>query len=77
MNVSFVRKVGQDLLAAIPQLAASTGSACHAGSIELSPVLKEMDVPEEVGMGAIRFSLGRNTTKAELDLVMESLKEII
>jgi cysteine desulfurase len=77
LNVSFVRKAGQDLLAAIPQLAASTGSACHAGSIELSPVLKEMDVPEEVGMGAIRFSLGRNTTKAELDLVMESLKEII
>lgn len=77
LNVSFVRKVGQDLLAAIPQLAASTGSACHAGSIELSPVLKEMDVTEEVGMGAIRFSLGRNTTKAELDLVMESLKEII
>jgi cysteine desulfurase len=77
LNVSFVRKVGQDLLAAIPQLAASTGSACHAGSIELSPVLKEMDVTEEVGMGAIRFSLGRSTTKAELDLVMESLKEII
>lgn len=77
LNVSFVRKVGQDLLAAIPQLAASTGSACHAGSIELSPVLKEMDVTEEVGMGAIRFSIGRNTTKAELDLVMESLKEII
>jgi cysteine desulfurase len=77
LNVSFVRKVGQDLLAAIPQLAASTGSACHAGSIELSPVLKEMDVTEEVGMGAIRFSLGRNTTKAELDLVMESLKEIL
>jgi cysteine desulfurase len=77
LNVSFVRKIGQDLLAAIPQLAASTGSACHAGSIELSPVLKEMDVPEEVGRGAIRFSLGRNTTKAELDLVMESLKEIL
>ncbi len=77
LNVCFVRKIGQDLLSAIPQLAASTGSACHAGSVELSPVLKEMDVPEEVGMGAIRFSLGRNSTKDEIDQVILRLKEII
>lgn len=76
LNVSFIRRVGQDLLAAIPQLAASTGSACHAGSIDLSPVLKEMNVPVEVGMGAIRFSLGRYTTKDEIDQVVESLKGI-
>ncbi|MEH7309109.1 cysteine desulfurase family protein [Neobacillus drentensis] len=77
LNVSFVRKVGQDLLNAIPQLAASNGSACHAGSIELSPVLKVMDVPEEIGMGAIRFSLGRDTTKDEIDQVVELLKGIL
>jgi cysteine desulfurase len=77
LNVSFVRRIGQDLLDAIPQLAASTGSACHAGSIELSPVLKEMDVPEEVGMGAIRFSLGRYTTRDEIDIVVKVLKEKI
>lgn len=77
LNVSFVRRVGQDLLDAIPQLAASTGSACHAGSIELSPVLKVMDVHKEIGMGAIRFSLGRQTTKDEIDQVMELLKGIL
>jgi cysteine desulfurase len=77
LNVSFVKKIGQDLLDAIPQLAASTGSACHAGSIELSPVLKEMKVPEEVGMGAIRFSLGRHTTKDEINLVLKWLKDTI
>jgi cysteine desulfurase len=77
LNVSFVRRVGQDLLDQIPQLAASTGSACHAGSIELSPVLKEMNVPEEVGMGAIRFSLGRYTTKDEIDIVVKAFKEVI
>ncbi|WP_308162311.1 cysteine desulfurase family protein [Bacillus sp. ISL-18] len=77
LNVSFVRKVGQDLLPAIPNLAASTGSACHAGSIELSPVLKAMSVPEEVGMGAIRFSLGRYTTKDEIDQVILCFKKII
>ncbi len=77
LNVSFVRKIGQELLDTIPHLAASTGSACHAGSIELSPVLKEMKVPEEVGMGAIRFSLGRYTTKDEIDSVLKAFKEIL
>ncbi|OCA81465.1 cysteine desulfurase NifS [Bacillus sp. FJAT-27225] len=77
LNVSFVKRIGQDLLDKIPQLAASTGSACHAGSIELSPVLKEMAVPEQVGMGAIRFSLGRHTTKDEIDQVLLWLKKAI
>ncbi|WHZ06081.1 cysteine desulfurase family protein [Neobacillus sp. YX16] len=76
LNVSFVRRIGQDLLDKIPDLAASTGSACHAGSIELSPVLKEMNVPEEIGMGAIRFSLGRYTTKDEIDTVIKGFKAI-
>jgi hypothetical protein len=40
-------------------VAASTGSACHAGSVQLSPVLAAMGVPERVGMGAVRFSLSR------------------
>lgn len=73
LNVSFINRVGQDILSAIPQLAASTGSACHAGSVELSPVLKAMQVPEYVGMGAIRFSLGRSTTKAEIEQVIQWL----
>jgi cysteine desulfurase len=77
LNVSFVRRIGQDLLSAIPHLAASTGSACHAGSIELSPVLREMDVTEVVGMGAIRFSLGRYSTKDEIDQVVLEFKKII
>ncbi|MBT2686700.1 cysteine desulfurase [Bacillus sp. ISL-47] len=70
LNVSFVNRMGQDILDAIPLLAASTGSACHSGKIELSPVLREMGVPENIGMGAIRFSLGRYTTKEEIDQVV-------
>lgn len=77
LNVSFVNKIGQDLLSAIPLLATSTGSACHAGNVKLSPVLKEMKVTEDVGMGAIRFSLGRYTTKDEIDQVLTWLKEIV
>lgn len=54
-------------------MAASTGSACHAGMVELSPTLRAMGVPPEVGMGAIRFSLGRSTTAGEIDAVLDRL----
>lgn len=77
LNVNFINKVGQEILDRIPELAASTGSACHSGEVELSPVLKEMNVPEHVGMGAIRFSLGMNTTKNDIDEVVKRLKETL
>jgi cysteine desulfurase len=48
-------------------------SACHSGRIELSPVLAAMSVPERIGMGAIRFSLGRGTTSDEIDDVVARL----
>ena len=77
LNVSFVGRIGAELLAGLDGVAASTGSACHAGRIELSPVLKAMGVPPEVGMGAVRFSLGRSTTAEEIDEVVERLTEAI
>lgn len=76
-NISFVGKVGADILAALDGVAASTGSACHSGHVELSPVLAAMQVPPEVGMGAIRFSLGRATTEAEIDAVAADLVRIL
>lgn len=77
LNVSFVGGVGADILAAMPEVAASTGSACHSGHVELSPVLKAMGVAPEIGMGAIRFSLGRTTTKDEIDHVISALRRVI
>jgi cysteine desulfurase len=73
LNVSFLEHHGHELLARLPNLAASTGSACHAGSLQISPVLAAMGVSQEVGLGAVRFSLGRYTTQTELDVVVESL----
>jgi len=73
LNVSFVAQVGAEILARLPGVAASTGSACHAGSVELSPVLQAMGVTPEIGMGAIRFSLGRTTTREEIEAVVENL----
>ena len=73
LNVSFLGYVGAEILARIPEVAASTGSACHAGRVELSPVLEAMHVSPEVGAGAIRFSLGRKTTAQQINAVAERL----
>ena len=67
LNVSFVGLSGSELLAAIPEIAASTGSACHDGSVHFSPVLTAMNVDARVAAGAIRLSLGRQTTEDEVD----------
>jgi cysteine desulfurase len=77
LNVSFVGCIGADILAALDGVAASTGSACHAGGVELSPVLRALNVPEHVGLGAVRFSLGRETTADELAEVVERLHLIL
>ncbi|KAB2874711.1 MAG: cysteine desulfurase [Bauldia sp.] len=76
LNVAFVGMVGADLLSRLDGVAASTGSACHTGRIELSPVLEAMGVPPEAGMGAIRFSLGRGTTADEIDAVVDRLASV-
>jgi cysteine desulfurase len=75
LNVSFVGKAGGEILSRLDGVAASTGAACHSGSVELSPVLKAMGISPEVGMGAIRFSLGRTTTFQELERVVDLLKD--
>jgi cysteine desulfurase len=77
LNVSFPGQHGHEILSRIPGLAASTGSACHAGAHQLSPVLRAMGVPESVGLGAIRFSLGRNSTSDEVEAVVGWLTEVL
>jgi cysteine desulfurase len=77
LNVSFVRRVGSDILRQLDGVAASTGSACHTGSVELSPVLKAMAIAPEIGMGAIRFSLGLATTRGDIQEVVDRLKRIL
>lgn len=55
------------LLARLPKLAASSGSACHAGAPGPSPVLLAMGIPEWVAARSIRLSLSRYTTKDQID----------
>ncbi len=66
LNVSIRGLVGETLLTHIPQIAASTGSACHAGSTEPSAVLLAMGLDRELALGALRISLGRYTTDDEV-----------
>jgi cysteine desulfurase len=77
LNVSFVNRIGVDILGRLNGIAASTGSACHSGRIELSPVLQAMGIAPEVGMGAIRFSLGRGTTHDEIQAVVVRLTDVL
>src|SRR5215471_336026 len=77
LNVSFVGRIGAEILGRLEGVAASTGSACHSGYLELSPALEAMGVAPEVGMGAVRFSLGRETTRNEIDAVAERLVDIL
>jgi len=77
LSVSFVGRTGADILSAMPQVAASTGSACHAGSVNVSPVLAAMGTPVDVAAGTIRFSLGRSTTFEDIEHVAERLRETI
>jgi cysteine desulfurase len=55
----------------------STGSACSAGMPEPSHVLLRMGLPDEVARGSLRFSLGWNSTKADVDKLLLALPEAV
>jgi cysteine desulfurase len=75
LNIGIQGIVGEELLSRIPEVAASTGAACHAGSTEPSSVLLEMGVERERALGALRLSLGRYTTQEEIDMAGELIVE--
>lgn len=67
LNASFLGLIGSELLETTPGIAASTGSACHEGEVSISPVLAAMGLDPLVARGAVRLSVGRYTTEAEVD----------
>ena len=66
LNISIKGVVGEELLSQIPEITASTGSVCHAGSTEPSGVLLAMGLTREQALGALRLSLGRWSTQEEV-----------
>lgn len=79
LNVSFPGCDSETLLVSLDMqgIAASSGSACSSGSVEPSHVLKAMGLPPAMARSAIRFTLGKDNTREEIDYVLESLREII
>lgn len=75
LNISIPGIVGNDLLEAVPEVAASTGSACHAGISRPNATLVAMGVPEDLALGCLRLSLGRYTTADEVDFAAERIVE--
>jgi cysteine desulfurase len=73
LNASFLGTIGSELLEAAPGVAASTGAACHEGHFIVSPIFSALGLPEEVGRGAVRLTVGRFTTEDEVDRAAELL----
>lgn len=73
LNISFPAVADWQLLDAAPTVAASTGSACHAGDHAVSGVLAAMGLTRESAAGAVRLSLGRFTAEREIDSAAEAL----
>ena len=79
VNISFEGIEGESILLNldIERIAASTGSACSSSSLEPSHVLLSIGLTHEFAHGSVRFSLGKQTTKDELDYVVEALPGIV
>jgi cysteine desulfurase len=73
LNVAFRGCRGDQLLGRCPDLAASTGAACHGGGTTLSDTLQAMAIAPEVGAGTVRLSLGVHTTAAEVEIAIKQL----
>jgi cysteine desulfurase len=73
LHVSFPGVRGAAVLAGAPEVAATTGAACHEGSEQPSAVLTAMGIPRDEALGAVRLSLGRGTTAADVDRAADAL----
>ena len=75
LNISIRGILGGELLSEIPEIAPSTGAACHAGATEPSSVLLRMGLSREWALGALRLTLGRWSTSEEIDTAAKLIVE--
>ena len=78
-NFSFRFIEGESLLIMLDMkgICASSGSACTSGSLDPSHVLLAIGLPHEIAHGSLRLTLSEETTKEEIDYVVDSIKEIV
>lgn len=75
LNVLFPRVSGRQLLAACPDVMASNGSACHADMEDPSAILTALGIARNAALGAVRLSIGRSTTSADVDAAAAHLAQ--
>jgi cysteine desulfurase len=73
LNVSITGVRGDDLLAAIPGIAAATGAACHSATPEPSPVLLAMGYDPDRALSALRLTIGRWTTRDDIEQAAQEI----
>ena len=76
-SVSFKGQEANTILDKLQSVAASAGAACHSDRIDVSDVLKAMNLPIEYAMGTIRLSVGRHTTEDEIDRAVQEIADVI
>ena len=79
VNVVFAFIEGESILLLLNRkgIAASTGSACSSKSLDPSHVLIACGLPHEVVHGSLRLTLGEETTEADVDYVIDAVKEVV
>jgi len=73
LNVSFQGVAGESLLFGLDGIAVSSGSACASGSREPSYVLRSLGLDDQAAQSSLRFSLGRSTSRDDIDVVVSML----
>ena len=77
VNIAFEGVEGDALMASLPEVALSTGSACSSESLSASYVLKAIGLPDALAYASLRFGISRFTTDAEIDYVLHKLPSIV
>jgi len=77
VNLSFSYVEGESLLMALKDIALSSGSACTSASLEPSYVLRALGAAEDMAHSSLRFGIGRFTTEAEIDFVVERIVQVV
>jgi cysteine desulfurase len=77
LNITVDKVDAERLMAAMPQIAVSTGSACNSATIEPSHVLHSMGLSRHEGLSSLRISLGRMTTSDEVSILIETLTNAV
>ncbi|HRI08679.1 MAG TPA: IscS subfamily cysteine desulfurase [Nannocystaceae bacterium] len=75
LNISFAYVEGESLLMGLKDIAISSGSACTSASLEPSYVLRAMGLDDELAHSSLRITIGRPTTREEVDYLADRVKE--